>query len=171
MLQTMNQDSINLGESSMDQQRRDVLRLGTVLSLAVVAGVLRPEQARAAQEEWNKKAFDGHTVDDVIKAYGGASAADSDKLALTAPDIAENGAVVPVSVVSHLPKTTQLSILVPNNPNALAATFDFPEGALPEVSTRIKMGKTSAIYVLAQADGKFYTTHKEVKVTLGGCGG
>lgn len=155
----------------MDQQRRDVLRLSAVLGLAVAAGVLRPEQAMAAQEEWNKKAFDGHTVDDVIKAYGGDSAANSDKLVLTAPDIAENGAVVPVSITSNLPGTTQLSILVPNNPNALAATFDFPEGALPEVSTRIKMGKTSDIYVLAKADGKFYSAHKEVKVTLGGCGG
>jgi sulfur-oxidizing protein SoxY len=155
----------------MNQQRRDVLRLGTVLSLAVAAGVLRPEQALAAQEQWNKKAFDGHSVDDVIKAMGGTSASGSDKLTLTAPDIAENGAVVPVAVVSQLPKTTRISILVPNNPNALAASFAFPEGSLPEVATRIKMGKTSDIYVLAQADGKFYTAHKEVKVTLGGCGG
>jgi len=155
----------------MDQQRRDVLRLGTVLGLAVAAGVLRPEQARAAQEQWNKQAFSGHSVDDVIKALGGSSASENDKVVLTAPDIAENGAVVPVSVASHLPGTTQISILVPNNPNALAATFNFPEGSLPDIATRIKMGKTSDIYVLAKADGKFYTAHKKVKVTLGGCGG
>lgn len=155
----------------MNQQRRDVLRMSAVLSLAVAAGVLRPEEARAAQEQWDKKAFGGHSVDDVIKAYGGSDASASDKVKLVAPDIAENGAVVPVAASSSLPDTTQISILVPNNPNALAATFNFPEGSLPSIATRIKMGKTSDIYVLAKADGKFYTAHKEVKVTLGGCGG
>jgi sulfur-oxidizing protein SoxY len=79
--------------------------------------------------------------------------------------------VVPVGVVSKLPKTTQIAILVPNNPNALSALFDLPEGSLPDIATRIKMGKTSDIYALVKADGKYYTAHKNVKVTLGGCGG
>lgn len=155
----------------MDHQRRDVLRFGTVLGLAVAAGVLRPEEALAAQEQWNKQAFDGHTVDDVVKALNGSAPVDSADIALVAPDIAENGAVVPVGVVSKLPKTTQISILVPNNPNALSALFDLPEGALPDIATRIKMGKTSDIYALVKADGKYYAAHKNVKVTLGGCGG
>ncbi|OWT61927.1 thiosulfate oxidation carrier protein SoxY [Candidimonas nitroreducens] len=155
----------------MDHQRRDVLRLGTVLGLAVAAGVLRPEEARAAQEQWNKDAFAGHSVDDVVKALKGSAAADNADVTLVAPDIAENGAVVPVGVVSKLPNTTQIAILVPKNPNALSALFDIPEGSLPDIATRIKMGKTSDIYALVKADGKYYTAHKNVKVTLGGCGG
>src|SRR3546814_14107299 len=119
----------------MDHRRRDVLRMGTVLSLAVAAGVLRPEQARAAQEQWDKEAFAGHSVDDGIKAYGGTGAAESDKVVLTAPDIAENGAVVPVAVASHLPQTKQISILVPNNPTALAACIDCPD------RNRVRVGK------------------------------
>lgn len=155
----------------MNQQRRNVLKLGTVLSLAVTAGILRPEQAWAVQQEWNKEAFKATKVDDVIKAFGGDQAAESDKITLAAPDIAENGAVVPVGVSSDLPNTTQISILVPKNPNALAAHFDISDGTLPDVATRIKMGETSDVYALVKADGKFYTAHKEIKVTLGGCGG
>jgi len=155
----------------MNQQRRDVLRLGTVLGLAVAAGLLRPEQAWAAQAEWNKQAFDGKSVEDVIKALGGQEAAESDQITLVAPDIAENGAVVPVGATSKLPKTEQISILIPKNPNALAARFDLPEGTEPEIATRVKMGETSDVYALVKADGKFYMAHKEIKVTLGGCGG
>ena len=155
----------------MNKQRRNVLKLGTVLSLAVTAGILRPEQAWAVQQEWNKEAFKATKVDDVIKAFGGEQASESDKITLAAPDIAENGAVVPVGVNSELPNTTQISILVPKNPNALAAHFDISDGTLPHVATRIKMGGTSDVYALVKADGKFYTAHKEIKVTLGGCGG
>ncbi|MEO6984609.1 MAG: thiosulfate oxidation carrier protein SoxY [Paralcaligenes sp.] len=155
----------------MNHQRRDVLRMSTVMGLAVAAGVLRPDQARAAEAQWNKEAFTVHKVDEVVKALGGTDSAASDQITLVAPDIAENGAVVPVGVVSKLPKTTQISILVPNNPAALAALFDIPEDSLPDIATRIKMGKTSDIYALVKADGKYYTVHKEVKVTLGGCGG
>ncbi|WP_353149649.1 thiosulfate oxidation carrier protein SoxY [Pollutimonas bauzanensis] len=155
----------------MNKQRRNVLKLCTVLSLAVTAGILRPEQAWAVQDEWNKEAFKATKVDDVIKAFGGDQAAESDKITLVAPDIAENGAVVPVGVNSNLPNTTQISILVPKNPNALTAHFEIPDGTLPEVATRIKMGGTSDVYALVKSDGKFYTVHKEIKVTLGGCGG
>jgi len=155
----------------MNKQRRNVLKLGTVLSLAVSAGILRPEQARAVQQELNEGAFSATSVDDVIKAFGGDKAAESDKIKLVAPDIAENGAVVPVGVTSDLPNTTQISILVPNNPNTLTAHFDIAEGTMPDVATRIKMGGTSDVYALVKADDKFYTVHKEIKVTLGGCGG
>ncbi|MYN13113.1 thiosulfate oxidation carrier protein SoxY [Pusillimonas sp. TS35] len=155
----------------MNKQRRNILKLGTVLGLAVTAGILRPEQAWAVQQEWNKDAFAATKVDDVVKAFGGGQAGESDKIKLVAPDIAENGAVVPVSVVSDLPGTSQISILVPKNPNALSAHFELAADTMPEVATRIKMGGTSDIYALVKADGKFYTVHKEVKVTLGGCGG
>lgn len=155
----------------MNKQRRNVLKLGTVLSLAVAAGIMRPEEAWAVQEEWNKQAFSATKIDDVIKALGGDQATESDKIKLSAPDIAENGAVVPIGITSDLPNTTQISILVPKNPNALTAHFELPEGTLPEVATRIKMGGTSDVYALVKADGKYYTAHKEIKVTLGGCGG
>ncbi|MFT0548461.1 thiosulfate oxidation carrier protein SoxY [Allopusillimonas ginsengisoli] len=155
----------------MNKQRRNVLKLGTVLGLAVAAGIMRPEEAWAVQEEWNKQAFSATKLDDVIKALGGDQATESDKITLAAPDIAENGAVVPIGVTSDLPNTTQISILVPKNPSALTAHFELPEGTLPEVATRIKMGGTSDVYALVKSDGKFYTVHKEIKVTLGGCGG
>ena len=155
----------------MNQQRRSVLKLSTVLGLAVAAGILRPEEALAAQQEWNKKAFDAKNVKDVVSAMGGSEAAESDKITLVAPDIAENGAVVPVGVVSSLPNTQEIAILVPNNPSTLVASFSIPADTLPEVATRIKMGGTSDVYALVKADGKFYTAHKEIKVTLGGCGG
>ncbi|MGB3432892.1 thiosulfate oxidation carrier protein SoxY [Achromobacter sp.] len=155
----------------MDRQRRKVVGLGTVLSLAVAAGLLRPSQAWAVQVDWNKQAFDAKSMQDVIKALGGGDAVASDQITLVAPDIAENGAVVPVGAVSKLPNTEQISILVTKNPNALAASFTLPAGTEPEVATRVKMGQTSDVYALVKADGKYYTAHKEIKVTLGGCGG
>ncbi|GAB1576533.1 thiosulfate oxidation carrier protein SoxY [Bordetella petrii] len=155
----------------MNQQRRHVLRLGSALGLALAAGLIRPDQAWATQAEWNAKAFGETSVDGVVKALGGAQAADSDQVALMAPDIAENGAVVPVGAASKLPKTEQISILVAKNPNTLAASFDLPEGTEPEVATRVKMSETSDVYALVKADGKFYLAKKEIKVTLGGCGG
>nr|WP_220805584.1 thiosulfate oxidation carrier protein SoxY [Achromobacter sp. UMC46] len=155
----------------IDRQRRRVVGLGTVLSLAVAAGLLRPSQAWAVQADWNKQAFDAKSMQDVIKALGGGEAVPSDQITLLAPDIAENGAVVPVGAVSKLPNTEQISILVTKNPNALAASFTLPAGTEPEVATRVKMGQTSDVYALVKADGKYYTAHKEIKVTLGGCGG
>ncbi|MFA5520950.1 MAG: thiosulfate oxidation carrier protein SoxY [Castellaniella sp.] len=155
----------------MNHQRRTVLKLGTALGLAVSAGLLGPAQAWAAQQAWNAKAFEAKDVEGVIAALGGGDAQDSDQITLVAPDIAENGAVVPVGIVSALPNTTEVAILVPNNPNTLTAWFEIPEGTLADVSTRIKMGQTSDVYALVKADGSFYLAHKEVKVTLGGCGG
>lgn len=158
-------------QQHIDRQRRRMVGLGTVLSLAVAAGILRPSQAWAVQADWNKQAFDAKSMQDVIKALGGGDAAPSDQITLVAPDIAENGAVVPVGAVSKLPDTEQISILVAKNPNALAASFTLPAGTEPEVATRVKMSQTSDVYALVKANGKYYTAHKEIKVTLGGCGG
>jgi sulfur-oxidizing protein SoxY len=155
----------------MDQIRRRVLRTGAgaaALAFMVGAGLVRP--ARAA--EWNKDAFLGSkNLADVVKALGGGSVAESRDIQITAPDIAENGMVVPVSVTSNLPRTQSIAILVEKNPNILSARFDIPEGTDAYVQTRVKMGQSSNVIVLVQADGKYYSAAKEVKVTLGGCGG
>jgi len=90
---------------------------------------------------------------------------------VSTPDIAENGAVVPVGVTSTVPKTESIAILVEKNPNMLAAVFDIPAGTDPSLSTRIKMGQSSNVYALVKAEGKYYVASKEIKVTLGGCGG
>ena len=89
---------------------------------------------------------------------------------MRAPDIAENGAVVPVGVETKL-KATQIAILVEKNPSNLAAQFMLPEGAEAFVTTRVKMGQSSNVHALVKADGKWYVATKEIKVTLGGCGG
>ncbi|GAB3630147.1 Tat pathway signal protein [Pandoraea terrae] len=157
----------------MNAMRRKALKTTgsiTLLGTLLAAGVFRPVVAFAAAT-WNKAAFGTTSVDDTIKQLGGTSAAESKDITLTAPDIAENGAVVPISVTSILPKITSISILIEKNPNTLAASFNIPEGTEPNVNTRVKMGETSKVHALVQADGKFYVTSKEVKVTLGGCGG
>jgi sulfur-oxidizing protein SoxY len=103
---------------------------------------------------------------------GGSAAAQSKDIAfVSTPDIAENGAVVPIGVTSSIPKTETIAILVEKNPNVLAASFDIPTGTDPSVSTRVKMGQSSNVYALVKADGKYYVATKEIKVTLGGCGG
>jgi sulfur-oxidizing protein SoxY len=155
----------------MDRNRREFIRAGSVLGLMVAAGLMTAEQARAQQAAWNKAAFDTKSVDDTVKALGGSAAAQSGDITITAPDIAENGAVVPVGVTSKIPNTQAIYILVEKNPNTLAAGFGIPAGTDANIATRIKMGQTSNVYAVVKADNKFYTASKEVKVTLGGCGG
>lgn len=141
-----------------------------VIALAASAGLLKVESAFA--QTWNKAAFDVKNLNDVVKALGGTTATESKDITfVNAPDIAENGAVVPVGATSKIPKTESISILVEKNPNALSASFTIPEGTDPTITTRVKMGQTSNIYALVKADGKFFYAVKEVKVTLGGCGG
>ena len=156
----------------IDESRRDALTQGggvTVLSLAVAAGLLKPGEAQAA---WNKAAFDVKGgPEGVAKALGGAAPIESADVVLNAPDIAENGAVVPVGATSKLAKTEQIAILVEKNPNALAALFMMTPVSEPTVATRVKMGQSSDVFALVKADGKYYFAKKEVKVTLGGCGG
>jgi Predicted secreted protein len=156
----------------MDMSRRQALKTGggaALLGALVAAGFLKPQEVFAA--EWNKAAFSGKTMAETLKAMGAGSPAQSASIAITAPDIAENGAVVPVAVKSSLPNTQSIAILIEKNPNMLAANFDLPSGTDPLVGTRVKMGQTSNVYALVKADGKYYTAVKEIKVTLGGCGG
>lgn len=157
----------------MNQARREVLKSGSgaaVMALAASAGLFATELAFA--QEWNKSAFEAKNLKDVVAAMGGAAAMQSSDISFfNAPEIAENGAVVPVGVTSKIPKTESISILVEKNPNALAASFVIADGTEPSVSTRVKMGQTSNVHALVKADGKYYFATREVKVTLGGCGG
>jgi sulfur-oxidizing protein SoxY len=156
----------------MNSNRRQVLK-GTgsmaVMGLAVSAGLFRPGSAWA--QSWNKASFETRTLADTVKALGGAGATESKDITITSPDIAENGAVVPFTIASRVPKTEAIALLVEKNPNALAANFTLPAGTEAGITTRVKMGQTSNVIALVKADGKFYYTSKEVKVTLGGCGG
>ena len=157
----------------MQSGRRKLLKAtggSGVLALAMAAGLFKPGSAWA-QSGWNKAAFETKSLNDTVKAMGGASATESKDIAINSPDIAENGAVVPFTISSKLAKTEQMALLVEKNPNIVAATFAIPDGTEPWVNTRVKMGQTSNVIALVKADGKFYYTAKEVKVTLGGCGG
>lgn len=141
---------------------------GTV-AVAAAAGLLKPTQVLAA--EWNKAAFDSKGMPDAMKAIGAASAADSKDILIKAPDIAENGAVVPVEVTSKIAGTSDIVLLVEKNAQPLVADFELSNGAEGYVSTRIKMGQTSNVRVVVKAGGKTFSAVKEVKVTIGGCGG
>lgn len=151
----------------MNQQRRDVLRVTALFSLLAATGLVSHAQAA----EWNKAAFEGKSYNDTLKLLGAGSPDKSSGVTFTAPDIAENGAVVPVAVTSSLPNTEQIAILVDKNPNALAAIFTIPAGTEPFVSTRVKMSQTSNVHAVVKAGGKWHVATKEIKVTLGGCGG
>ena len=143
----------------MNHHRRNLVQFTAIFTLMASAGLITEAQA----EEWNKAAFEGKSLDEVFKALGSTSTPEKSSLiSMNAPDIAENGAVVPVSISSNL-KAQQIAILVEKNPSTLAAQFF--------VSTRIKMAQTSTVFGLVKVDGKWLMTSKEIKVTLGGCGG
>ena len=125
----------------------------------------------AANDKYPEDAFKQKGDADAIKALYGKTAEPSDKVKMDAPEIAENGAVVPISVSSTLDNVTSISILVAENPNALAASYRIPEGTLPSVVNRLKMAKTTNVIAIVEAGGKLYSTTKEVKVTVGGCRG
>jgi len=156
----------------MNQLRRAFLKnagaVGTVAA-AIAAGLLKPGAAFAAA--WNSLAFTAKDTTEAIKKAGYGGAVESSDILIKAPDIAENGAVVPVSVTSNIPGTTSMAIFVEKNPNPMIADFEFLNGAEPFVSTRVKMAKTSVVRVTVKAGGKNYTNNREVKVTIGGCGG
>jgi sulfur-oxidizing protein SoxY len=127
--------------------------------------------AFAANDKYPEEAFKAKSDADAIKALYGKTAEASDKVKMDAPEIAENGAVVPVSVTTTLPDVTSISFLVAENPVALVASYKIPAGTMPSVANRIKMAKTSNVVVVVEAGGKLYSATKEVKVTVGGCGG
>jgi sulfur-oxidizing protein SoxY len=155
----------------MDMIRRTVLKgagATGVLAGLLAAGVLKPTLAHAA--DWNKNAFEAKDLDAAIKAIGG-DGADHKDFVMKAPEIAENGAVVPIDVTCNIPDTTSIAILVKMNPFPLSSYFEFANGAMADVSVRLKVAQTSVIRAIAKAGGKSYSVQKEVKVTVGGCGG
>ncbi len=160
----------------MDRRRRVLVQSGAgVTLLGLLAPAEWPKPADAAEvrpRPWNRAAFDTHSAAEAMQALGSVEAKQSkDIVFLQTPEIAENGAVVPVGVISNIPKTESIAILIEKNPNPLAAVFDIPPGTEPAISTRVKMAQTSNIYALVRADGRYFLATKEVKVTLGGCGG
>jgi sulfur-oxidizing protein SoxY len=150
----------------MKHQRRGFLAGALAL---LVAGVVKPVAALAAA--WNKEAFGSKSAADAMKNIGAQSPEASGGIVIEAPQIAENGAVVPIEVTSNIPGTTSIAVLVEKNPYPLVAKFDFAEGALPFVKVNAKMAETSEVRVVATAGGKSYQATKEIKVTIGGCGG
>jgi sulfur-oxidizing protein SoxY len=156
----------------MSMKRR--IFLGRTLAAAAAgvaasAGLLIP---RVVLASWPAAAFEADAVETaMMELFGSTEATDSADITVKAPDIAENGAVVPVTITTSIPNIESITLIVENNPSPLAASFDMSGNTSGYVSTRIKMGKTSNVIALVRADGKLHRASKEVKVTIGGCGG
>ncbi len=151
------------------QTRREMMaRSATVAGLLAAAGFL----PTAAQAAWPQAAFEAKSMADAVKALGGGAPVESKDVSITGPDIAENGAVVPVGCATTLPGVKRLLLLVEKNPSVLAAVFDVTDAIEANVNTRVKMGQSSNVFAVAMmGDGKVLFAGKEIKVTLGGCGG
>lgn len=149
--------------------RRDMLTTSAQLAgLLATAGLL----PTAAQAAWTAAAFEAKTLAEAAKALGGGAPAESKDVTITGPDIAENGAVVPVGCSTSLPGVKRMALMVEKNPSALAAVFDVSDAIDANFNTRVKMGQSSNVFAVAfMADGKVLYAAKEIKVTLGGCGG
>ncbi len=153
--------------------RRTVLKglAGGLAGLGLIDRLILSQAFAADAAGWPQDAFKQKSEADALKTLYGKAAEASDKVSLDAPEIAENGAVVPVSVTSTLPKVTGIAILVVENPFTLAAAYKIPEGTQAAVASRLKMAKTSKVVAIVESDGKLYSAAREVKVTVGGCGG
>ena len=152
----------------MDAFRRATVKAAGAAFL-LASGLLLPLRALAAT--WNKAAFASKTPADALKSIGAPSPAESKDILIEAPQIAENGAVVPIEVTSNVPNTKSIAVIVDQNLFPLAAQFEFMEGALPFLRINVKMGESSWVRVVAEAGGKHYSAAREIKVTIGGCGG
>ena len=143
-------------------------RLRRTLLGALAAVLAKPLAALAA---WNENAFGAKTPQEALKGIGAGNPTPSGDIVIEAPQIAENGAVVPIEIAANIPGTTSIAVVLDKNPFPLAARFDFKEGALPYVKVNVKMAETSDVRVVAIAGGRHYVATREIKVTLGGCGG
>ena len=151
--------------------RRALMRRSAAVAALLAGAGLLPSAARA-QAGWNKAAFDAKTLDEALKGLGVAKPVESKDVTLTAPDIAENGAVVPVAASSTLAGVKRIVFLVDKNPSPLAAVFELTDAVDANVATRVKMAQTANVIAVAlMADNRVLFAQKEVKVTLGGCGG
>lgn len=170
----------------MSMSRRDFLQTGITgaavlaasaagllprLAMAQANSAIKPMPTSSLAPGDNRKEFDVRTLDEVVKALGGSKAEKSSDIVLNAPDIAEDGSVVPVTVESKLPDTKMIAMVDVDNPHALLGIFHIPAGTDPFVSARVKVGETSLVTALVQTSKGFFYTDKLVKVTLGGCGG
>lgn len=151
----------------IDQARRLILR-SSLAAIGIAAGLVHPLRGLAGQ--WNKAAFDSRDIGAALRAAGFANAAESADILIKAPEIAENGAQVPIEVLSKIPGTQSLHFFVDKNPQPFVGSFEFMGGAEPFISTRIKMGETSNVRVIARTASASYAAMCEVKVTIGGCG-
>ena len=157
----------------MTSMKRRIFYKGSLatgaVGMAVSTGLLTPRMSLAA---WSKAAFEAKDVNGAVAGlYGAADMSNSDKINIKAPDLAENGAVVPVSVTTSIEGTSSISIIADKNATPLTAEFTLGPGTEGYVSTRIKMGKTANVIAVVKAGDALYSTSKEVKVTIGGCGG
>ncbi len=155
--------------------RRLILRgAGSIALTGLGLGIVSLHSApvlSAANDKYPEEAFKQKDGKEAIKLLYGRTAEPSDKIKLDAPEIAENGAVVPISVSTSLADVTSIAFVVPENPNVLAAYYKIPQGTLPNVANRLKMAKTTSVIALVESGGKLFSATKEVKVTVGGCGG
>lgn len=157
----------------MNNSRR--LLLKRVGSLGIMTGLLQSglllKSTTAFAAEWNKNAFEAKAATDVLKKLGINQVIDSKEIIIKTPDLAENSSVVPLEIISHIPNTKEILIIVDKNPYPLVAQFEISEAIEPVISTRIKMAQTSLVRVLVKANNQYYGLNKEVKITIGGCGG
>lgn len=155
----------------MEMKRRTFLHTSLAGSALAVGASFFPQAVLA---EWPKAAFDAKAPSEILQAlFGAGEMTDSADIEVKAPDIAENGAVVPIQITTSIANIQSITLVVEKNPVPLIASFKFPDPALAEgsISTRIKMATSSDVIAVVQADGKLYAARKEVKVTVGGCGG
>jgi sulfur-oxidizing protein SoxY len=143
-------------------------RLRRTLLGALGALLAKPLAALAA---WNENAFGAKSAQEALKGIGAPNPTPSSDIVIEAPQIAENGAVVPIEIASNIPGTSSIAVVLEKNPFPLAAKFDFKDGALPYVKVNVKMAETSDVRVVATAGGRHHVATKEIKVTIGGCGG
>jgi len=151
----------------MNQTRRQTLKSTGAFASLIALGLVTQSQAQAAVDN---ASFQVKTLEDALKAIGGTPAT-SDQVSVVSPDIAENGAVVPVGATSKLANTTEMYLIVEKNPTPLSCAFFIPAGTAADVQTRLKMGQSTNVVAVVKADGKLFSATKETKVTLGGCGG
>lgn len=160
----------NRAQNRAQYCRRDFLQAGTALSLAFAAGVLKPSDVFADAAGWDPAMFDAKNVAAAVRAMGGGSVVDSDRITLSGPEMVGSGFVVPLAMESRIPNTDFMLIVVQKNPIPVTAAFRIPAGTDAAINTRIKMGETSTIYGIARAEGNYYVGSTMIKVRAGGGG-
>jgi sulfur-oxidizing protein SoxY len=168
---TMNFDRTSATRRLVLKGIGSVALIGAEFYLGFEMGFATLPALAAANDKYPEEAFRQKSDADAIKALYGRAAESSDKVKLDAPEIAENGAVVPIAVATTLPDVTSISFFVSENPNALAASYVIPAGTVPAIANRLKMAKTCNVIAIVESSGKLFSATKEVKVTVGGCGG